>query len=343
MNLIEVIMKLNKTCILYIIFILILNINFQTLSFNIFSELKTIINPDIFDLINNKLIKDKKTFYVDNIEEIKKFIKEKKIDLNKTNKNGATPLAFFCINMIPKNPFAFNFPEILSFDLIKFLLENTSKSTKNTINKRIKHGPNAGWAPLHLACKYGCKEIIELLLKNGANINLKIKNTDLTAIDILINKLFEKGPIYEKNNITSNISLLLIYNALPNEASKEKIKKNKLAENYIIFSIIESMHEKIDHCMELDKKEDETKLDFIFKFKEKNYSSFEILINKYFNQELEKSFDKNLNQNHHMFRKNMLKESLFDAYQLKTEKSKIFIKNLAINKNYTDCRIITID
>ncbi|KKP25239.1 MAG: hypothetical protein UR12_C0043G0010 [candidate division TM6 bacterium GW2011_GWF2_30_66] len=345
-------MKSNKKYILHLTFILILNINSHALSFNIFSELKTIINPDIFDLINNEFIKKNKTPYLDSIKKIKNFIKEKKVDLNKTDKKGATPLAFFCINMIPKDPLGFGISDFLIFDLIKFFLENTSnkfsKSPNNTINKRIKHGPNAGWAPLHLAClnlacRYGCKEIIKLLLKNGANVNLKIKNTDLTAIDILINELFKKRSINEKENIASNISLLLIYNVLPNEASKEKIKKNELIENSIIFSIIESIHEKINHCMELDKKEDATKLDFIFKFKEKNYALFEILINKYFNQELEKSFGENFNQNPYMFRKTILKESLFDAYIIKTKKSKIFIENLAINKNYTDCRIIAID
>ncbi|MBN2317040.1 MAG: ankyrin repeat domain-containing protein [Sedimentisphaerales bacterium] len=54
---------------------------------------------------------------------------------------------------------------------------------QNGANVNFQDHSGSGWTPLLLACRYGKKEIVELLLANGAEINAK-NNAGSTALDI---------------------------------------------------------------------------------------------------------------------------------------------------------------
>ncbi|KAI1891375.1 hypothetical protein AGOR_G00143170 [Albula goreensis] len=54
----------------------------------------------------------------------------------------------------------------------KLLLSNIQEKTKININCKGKSKCNLGWTPLHLACYFGHKGVVEELLKAGADVNL---------------------------------------------------------------------------------------------------------------------------------------------------------------------------
>ncbi|XP_026091184.1 oxysterol-binding protein-related protein 1-like [Carassius auratus] len=54
----------------------------------------------------------------------------------------------------------------------KLLMSKIKEEAKIDINCKGKSKSNHGWTPLHLACYFGHKDVVETLLKNGADANL---------------------------------------------------------------------------------------------------------------------------------------------------------------------------
>ncbi|XP_068581412.1 oxysterol-binding protein-related protein 1 isoform X2 [Cebidichthys violaceus] len=54
----------------------------------------------------------------------------------------------------------------------RLLMSTMREETHININCRGKRKSNLGWAPLHLACYFGHKDVVEELLKAGADVNL---------------------------------------------------------------------------------------------------------------------------------------------------------------------------
>ncbi|KAK7945605.1 hypothetical protein WMY93_001333 [Mugilogobius chulae] len=63
----------------------------------------------------------------------------------------------------------------------KLLQSRISQNVSLNINCRFRWKPYCGWTPLHLACFYGHKEVVEELLKAGADVNSQ-DNTGDTAL-----------------------------------------------------------------------------------------------------------------------------------------------------------------
>uniref|UniRef100_A0A8D3AY31 Oxysterol-binding protein n=1 Tax=Scophthalmus maximus TaxID=52904 RepID=A0A8D3AY31_SCOMX len=54
----------------------------------------------------------------------------------------------------------------------KLLMSTIKEETRININCKGKSKSNLGWTPLHLACYFGHKDVVEELLKAGADVNL---------------------------------------------------------------------------------------------------------------------------------------------------------------------------
>lgn len=54
----------------------------------------------------------------------------------------------------------------------KLLLSKSRQETQININCKGKSKSNLGWTPLHLACYFGHKDVVEELLRVGADVNL---------------------------------------------------------------------------------------------------------------------------------------------------------------------------
>ncbi|KAK6310760.1 hypothetical protein J4Q44_G00188150 [Coregonus suidteri] len=67
-----------------------------------------------------------------------------------------------------------HYSEIRSLSLIQWLLQlRLEQDLRLNINCRGKTKASAGWIPLHLACYFGHKDVVEVLLKDGADVNLQ--------------------------------------------------------------------------------------------------------------------------------------------------------------------------
>uniref|UniRef100_A0A3B4FTU4 Uncharacterized protein n=1 Tax=Pundamilia nyererei TaxID=303518 RepID=A0A3B4FTU4_9CICH len=54
----------------------------------------------------------------------------------------------------------------------RLLLSKIREEIQLNINCKGKSKSNLGWTPLHLACYFGHKDVVEELLKAGADVNL---------------------------------------------------------------------------------------------------------------------------------------------------------------------------
>eukprot|EP01084_Bolivina_argentea_P065232 118917_1 len=96
------------------------------------------------------------------LNEIKDYILEHKIDINKQNENGTTFLNFAVDND--------------KYELTKLLI--------NKFNANVNLGDDMGYTPLHCAAMSGNKQVIKLLIENGANINAKSNDDDEIPADL---------------------------------------------------------------------------------------------------------------------------------------------------------------
>ena len=102
-------------------------------------------------------------------DKIKKFISEKNMPFNIQNDQGKTVIHLVLED--DKN----NMEEYQKYDLIKFFIDN---------NAPVSIPDSNNVTPLHLACKFHYKKIVELLLDNGADI-LAVDNNNMNVLHYL--------------------------------------------------------------------------------------------------------------------------------------------------------------
>eukprot|EP01083_Nonionella_stella_P145332 455178_1 len=96
------------------------------------------------------------------LEEIKKYIESNKININKQNENGTTFLNFAVDND--------------KYELSKVLIQE--------FDANVNLCDDMGYTALHSAAMNGNKEIIALLLENGADVNAKSLDDEETPADL---------------------------------------------------------------------------------------------------------------------------------------------------------------
>jgi ankyrin repeat protein len=113
--------------------------------------------------------------------EMVKLLLDNDADIELTTNTGATPLYLICETGAHSE---------VTFDIIYDLLEAAEELgvEDEYINKKEEHG----YFPLYIACKEGDNDIVELLLKRGANIEEKNEQGQ-TALMIAIQKNHEKS------------------------------------------------------------------------------------------------------------------------------------------------------
>ena len=120
------------------------------------------------ELMNKNIFGENASFYLTNEEDIKpiKSLNAESIFESETD-NDLNP---FLISIMNKNRFLSN-----------ALVDNISQKIINSSNE-------SKYTPLHFACLYNYYELADTLIKKGAKINVKTRNSNYTPLDLIIIK-----------------------------------------------------------------------------------------------------------------------------------------------------------
>ncbi|XP_076134921.1 oxysterol-binding protein-related protein 1 isoform X2 [Alosa pseudoharengus] len=110
----------------------------------------------------------------------------------------------------------------------RLLMSKIKEETKLDINCKGKSKSNLGWTPLHLACYFGHKDVVEELLKAGAEVNLP-NNVGDTSL--------HKAAFTGRKEV---VMLLLKYNACPTTINGTAQIPKDVTQNEEIKSMLEA-------------------------------------------------------------------------------------------------------
>ena len=187
----------------------------------------------IKELTNKNIFGENSAFYLNNEE-----------DIDKINSLGAQSI-FEAETENDLNPFLISIMN-KKRDVCNSLIDHISLSKINSCDE-------SRYTPLHFACLYNYYELADALIKKGANINVKTRNSNYTPLDILImegnyetlelllnNKEFA-NLINEKNYLNSTpfhsacLESILCTKLIMKYGKKIKDSNGNLPEHYSLF------------------------------------------------------------------------------------------------------------